>query len=181
MAETMERRMDAGITEAVASYRHLPAHPLDRSDLREVLDTLVDLHRQIATQSDLNGLVYWLRQATTFCIGSAAGLSLKGVADVAVTVRKQAHGWIGLAGMDQRGNPTKVLARGLRSIFEMEVGNVARRSIQAYRWQGNYAEQAARNLIALAAALLPASIYFEAIRDGVRPTFRGDGEQLTLF
>ena len=69
MAETMERRMDARITEAVASYSHLPAHPLDRSDLREVLDTLVDLHRQISTQSDLNGLVYWLRQATTFCIG----------------------------------------------------------------------------------------------------------------
>lgn len=181
MAETMERRMDARITEAEASYRHLPAYTLDRSDLREVLDTLVDLHRQIATQSDLNGLVYWLRQATTFCIRSAAGLSREGVADVAATVRKQAHGWIGLAGMYQRGNPTKVLARGLRSIFEMEVGNVARRSIQAYRWQGNYAEQATRNLISLAAALLPASIYFEAIRDGVRPAFRGDGEQLTLF
>ena len=181
MAETLERRMDARLTEAVASYSPLLAHPLDRTDLREVLDTLVDMHRQIATQSDLNGLVYWLRQATTFCIGSAVGLSRKGVADVAVTVRKQAHGWIGLAGMDQRSNPTKVLAGGLRSIFEMEVGNVARRSIQAYRWQGDYAEQAARNLIALAAVLLPASIYFEAIRDGVRPTFRGDGEQLTLF
>lgn len=181
MAETMERWMDARITEAVALYSHLPAHQLDRSDLREVLDTLVDLHRQIATQSDLNGLVYWLRQAATFCIGSAAGLSRKGVADVAVTVRKQAHGWIGIAGMDQRGNPTKDLARGLRSAFEMEVSNAARSAIQAYRWQGTYCEQTARNLISLAAALLPASVYFEAIRDGVLPTFRGDGEQLSLF
>lgn len=181
MAETMARRMDARLTEAVASYSHLPTRSLDRTDLLGTLNSLVDLHRQMSVQSDLNGLVYWLREATSFCICAAAGLSQKSVAAVAVTVRKQAHGWIGLAGMDQRSNPTKVLARGIRSVFEIEVGNVARRSVQAYRWQGNYAEQAARNLISLAAVLLPASIYFEAIRDGVRPTFRGDGEQLTLF
>lgn len=181
MNETMKHRMDVRITEVVASYTHMTARPLDRSDLREVLDTLVDLHCKIATQSDLDGLVYWMRAATSFCLCSTAGLSRKGVADVAVTTRKQASGWIGLAGMDQRSNPTKVLAAGLRSVFEMEVGNLARRAVQAYRWNGDYCEQAARGLIALSAVLLPASIYFEAIRDGVRPTFRGPGEQLTLF
>ena len=181
MAETMERRMDARLTEAVASYRHLPARPLDRSDLREVLDTLVDMHRQIATQSDLNGLVYWLRAATSFCIVSAAGLSGKPMSEVAVSVRKRANSWAALAGLGQRSNPSKMLARGLRSVYEVEAGNIAHMAIRSYNWKGPWCDRAAGNLLHMAGVLLPTSIYFEAIRDGVRPTFKGNGEQLALF
>lgn len=181
MAETMGRRMDTRLTEAVASYSHLPAHPLDRSDLREVLDTLVDLHRQIATQSDLNGLVYWLRQATTFCIVSAAGLSGKPMSEVAVSVRKRANSWAALAGLDRRSNPSKMLARGLRSVYEVEAGNIAHMAVRAYNWEGPWCDKAAGHLLHMAGVLLPTSIYFEAIRDGVRPTFKGNGEQLALF
>lgn len=181
MAETMERRMDARLTEAVGTYMHMPASPLGRSDLREVLDTLVDMHRQIATQSDLNGLVYWLRQATTFCIVSAAGLSGKPMSEVAVSVRKRANSWAALAGLDRRSNPSKMLARGLRSVYEVEAGNIAHMAIRSYNWEGPWCDKAAGNLLHMAGVLLPTSVYFEAIRDGVRPTFRGNGEQLALF
>ena len=173
--------MGARLTEVAASYSRMPAYPMDRTDLLGVLNSLVDLHRQMSVQSELNGLVYWLREAASFCICSAAGLSRNGVADVVATALKRGKSWAMLAGIDQRGNPTKVMAAGLRSVFEMQASNVAHAAIRAYRWEGDYCEQAARSLVALAGVLLPASVYFEAIRDGVRPTFRGTGEQLALF
>nr|DAV81467.1 MAG TPA: hypothetical protein [Caudoviricetes sp.] len=177
----MERRMDARLTEAVGTYMHMPASQLGRSDLREVLDTLVGMHRQIATQSDLNGLVYWLRAATSFCIVSAAGLSGKPMSEVAVSVRGRANSWAELVGLDQRSNPSKMLARGLRSVYEVEAGNIAYMAVRSYNWEGPWCGKAAGNLLHMAGALLPTSIYFEAIRDGVRPAFKGNGEQLTLF
>lgn len=181
MAETMERRMDNRFAEAVESYMFMPASSLGRSYLREVLDTLVDMYRQIATQSDLNGLVYWLWIATSFCTVSAAGLSGKPVSEVAVSVRKRANSWAALAGLDQRSNSSKMLARGLRSIYEVEAGNIAHMAIRSYNWEGQWCDKAAGNLLHMAGVLLPTSVYFEAIRDGVRLTFRGDGEQLPLF